>query len=74
MNRTVENFKPPQSRDNLANGQDSDGSGEEEGKTPKEEKMDIDDLGSAGGRVSRGKTGATPLRGVHMAFEEHPLI
>ncbi|SLM34566.1 DNA-binding RFX-type winged-helix domain [Lasallia pustulata] len=62
LNRTVENFKPPQSRDNLANGQDSDASGDEERKTPKEEKMDIDDPGSAGGRVSRGLRQAPPQR------------
>lgn len=55
LNRTVENFKPPLVRMNLSNGQDSEGSEGEESKTPKEEKMDIDDPGSGGGRTSRGK-------------------
>ena len=48
----MENFKPPQ-RSNLINGGESD-SGGEESKTPKDEKMDIDDPGSVG-RSSRGK-------------------
>ena len=55
LNRTVDNFKPPLVRMNLSNGQDSEGSEGEESKTPKEEKMDIDDPGSGGGRTSRGK-------------------
>ena len=51
LGRTVENFQPPQGRSSMANGaSDSEG---EEAKTPKEEKMDIDDPGS-GGRVTRG--------------------
>ena len=51
LGRTVENFQPPPSRGSFANGtSDSEG---EEAKTPKEEKMDIDDPGS-GGRVTRG--------------------
>lgn len=36
------------------NGNDSDGSGEEEGKTPKDEKSDVVDPGSGGGRTTRG--------------------
>ena len=47
----MENFRPPQ-RSSLVNG-DSD-SGGEGSKTPKDEKMDIDDPGSVG-RSSRGK-------------------
>ena len=50
----MENFKPPQSREPLTNGNDSDLSGDEEHKTPKEEKMDVDDPGSGGGRTTRG--------------------
>ena len=53
LTRTLENFRPPQSRDYAGNGNDSDGSGEEDRKTPKEEKMDLDEPGS-GGRVTRG--------------------
>ena len=51
LSRTVENFRPPQ-RSSLVNG-DSD-SGGEESKTPKDEKMDIDEPGSVG-RSTRGK-------------------
>ena len=51
LGRTVENFKPPQ-RSSLVNG-DSE-SGGDESKTPKDEKMDIDEPGSVG-RGSRGK-------------------
>ncbi len=47
LTRTVENFRPP-GRASLS---DSEG---EEAKTPKEEKMDIDDPGSGGGRTTRG--------------------
>ncbi len=36
------------------NGQESDASGDDDHKTPKEEKMDVDESGS-GGRVTRGK-------------------
>ena len=49
----MENFRPPQNREHAGNGNDSDGSGEEDHKTPKEEKMDLDEPGS-GGRVTRG--------------------
>ena len=51
LSRTVENFRPPQ-RSSLVNG-DSD-SGGEESKTPKDEKMDIDEPGSVG-RSTRGE-------------------
>jgi len=52
LGRTLENFQPPPARTGLANGtSDSEG---EEVKTPKEEKMDIDEPGSGGGRVTRG--------------------
>ena len=50
----MDNFKPPQNRESLAN--ESDGSGDEGHRTPKEEKMDLDDPGSGGGRVTRGTT------------------
>lgn len=61
LNRTMENFKLPLVRTNLSNGQDSEGSDGEESKTPKEEKMDIDDPGSGGGRTTRGKDGSRQL-------------
>ena len=51
LSRTVENFRPPQ-RSSLVNG-DSE-SGGEESKTPKDEKMDIDEPGSVG-RSTRGE-------------------
>ena len=52
LGRTLENFQPPQPRTDLANGASES---EDEGtRTPKEEKMDIDDPGSGGGRVTRG--------------------
>ena len=51
LSRTVENFRPPQKL-NLVNG-DSD-SGGDDSKTPKDEKMDIDEPGSVG-RSSRGE-------------------
>ena len=54
LSRTTDNFRPPQSREQMTNGNDSDGSGEEERKTPKAEKMDVDDPGSGGGRTTRG--------------------
>ncbi|KAL6714389.1 Chromatin structure-remodeling complex protein rsc9 [Lecanora helva] len=52
LGRTIENFQPPQSKPELANG--ATDSEDEEAKTPKEEKMDIDDPSSGGGRVTRG--------------------
>lgn len=54
LHRTVENFKPPPARTSVANGADSEGSGGEESKTPKEERMEVDEPGSGGGRISRG--------------------
>ena len=52
LNRTVENFQPPQKGLNMTNGaSDSDS---DEVKTPKDEKMDIDDPNSGGGRTTRG--------------------
>ncbi|MCJ1477810.1 Chromatin structure-remodeling complex protein rsc9 [Lambiella insularis] len=62
LTRTLENFKPPQNRDSAVNGNDSDISGDDERKTPKEEKMDIDEPGSGGGRVTRGLRQAPPQR------------
>ena len=52
LSRTVENFRPPQ-KSTMFNG-DSD-SGGEGSKTPKDEKMDIDEPGSIG-RSSRGES------------------
>ena len=45
------NFQPPQKNANLMNGDDSDTDGV---KTPKDDKMDIDEPGSGGGRTTRG--------------------
>ena len=50
--RTVENFEIPPIRTGLANG--GSDSEEEGSKTPKEDKMEIDDPGSGSGRVTRG--------------------
>lgn len=47
LTRTMENFKLP-GRPSLS---DSEG---EEAKTPKDEKMDLDDPGSGSGRTTRG--------------------
>lgn len=58
LSRTVENFRPPQ-RSSLVNG-DSE-SGGEDSKTPRDEKMDIDEPGSVG-RSSRGLRQAPPQR------------
>ena len=58
LSRTVENFQPP--RSSMANG-DSD-TGGEEARTPKDEKMDIDEPGSgAGGRSTRGELSTCPI-------------
>jgi hypothetical protein len=58
LTRTVENFLRPASReaDRLRGDDDSEGSDEEGDtkKTPKEDKMDLDEPGSTG-RVTRGK-------------------
>lgn len=63
LHRTVENFRPPIiGRPSLSNGQDSDGSGAEESKTPKEDKMDVDEPGSGGARTSRGEHVAENLK------------
>lgn len=63
LHRTVENFRPPiVGRPSLSNGQDSDGSGAEESKTPKEDKMDVDEPGSGGARTSRGEHFAENLK------------
>ncbi|KAI9714161.1 MAG: hypothetical protein M1812_006489 [Candelaria pacifica] len=63
LNRTVENYKG-RSREtgHQPNGQDSDGSGDERQQTPKEDKMDVDEPGSTGGRVTRGLRQAPPQR------------
>ena len=52
LNRTVENFQPPQKGLNMSNG--ASDSEDEEVRTPKEEKMDMDDPGSGAGRTTRG--------------------
>ncbi|OCK77558.1 hypothetical protein K432DRAFT_427916 [Lepidopterella palustris CBS 459.81] len=66
LNRTVENYFRPVSREaeRLANGEDkdSDESDQELHKTPKEDKMDIDEPGSTGGRVTRALRHAPPQR------------
>lgn len=54
LNRTVESFKAGQSRDTHAHGQESEGSDEEIGNTPKAAKLDVDEPGS-GERRSRGE-------------------
>ncbi|KZF21073.1 hypothetical protein L228DRAFT_269475 [Xylona heveae TC161] len=61
LNRTLENFQKPV-RPSMMDSQDSEGSGDEAQKTPKEEKMDIDEPGSATGRASRGLRQAPPQR------------
>jgi len=55
LNRTLENFTPRISREaeNLVNGDDDS---DMEQKTPGQEKMDVDEPGSTGGRVTRGKS------------------
>lgn len=55
----MENFKPPQVRENT-NGNESDVSGAEEHRTPKEDKTELEDPSSGGGRSSRGKSIGTP--------------
>ena len=54
LNRTLENYTPRISREaeNLANGDDDS---DVEQKTPSHDKMDVDEPGSTGGRVTRGK-------------------
>jgi chromatin structure-remodeling complex subunit RSC9 len=57
LNRTLENYQPRISRetDNLVNGSEKDGS-EDEHRTPKSiDRMDVDDPGSTGGRITRGR-------------------
>ncbi|KAF1982097.1 hypothetical protein K402DRAFT_341103 [Aulographum hederae CBS 113979] len=62
LNRTLENYVRPSNReaDNLMNGNDSDDS--EDGKTPRDDHMDIDDPGSTSGRVTRALRNAPPQR------------
>ena len=58
------NFQPP-NRSSLANG-DSDSEGEE-ARTPKEDRMEIDDPGSGGaGRSTRGEPSFTFLAGTYI--------
>lgn len=63
MGRTLDNFERPHTREegNLANVNSSDAENEEQ--TPKQEKMEVDDVpGSATGRSSRGLRQAPPQR------------
>jgi chromatin structure-remodeling complex subunit RSC9 len=65
LNRTVENYNRPLSREvvTLENGQERDSDeSEEEEKTPKEDKMDVDEPGSVGGRVTRGRFSRLPFQ------------
>ncbi|KAF2139377.1 uncharacterized protein K452DRAFT_275626 [Aplosporella prunicola CBS 121167] len=66
LNRTRENFLGPSNREleNLANGEDkeSDDSEDELQKTPKGDKMDVDEPGSTGGRITRALRQAPPQR------------
>lgn len=57
LNRTVENFLPPPSRETerLRNGEDDSEDDSEDGdvkRTPKDEKMEADELGSVGRRCT----------------------
>ena len=54
LSRTLDNFKAPQIKEQIANGHDSDGSEDEAHKTPKTERVDGDEPGSGGGRI-RGR-------------------
>ncbi|KAH7057065.1 RSC complex subunit Rsc9 [Macrophomina phaseolina] len=66
LTRTKENFLAPNNREleSLANGQDkdSDASDDENEKTPKEDKMDIDEPPGSTGRVTRALRQAPPQR------------
>lgn len=66
LSRTVENYFRPASREaeRLRNGEDDSDMSDEEGdtrKTPREDKMDVDEPGSTG-RVTRGLRHAPPQR------------
>jgi len=58
LSRTVENYSGTGNREaeSMTNGKedDNEGSEPEVQKTPKEDRMDIDEPGSTGGRVTRG--------------------
>ncbi|KAF2804713.1 RSC complex subunit Rsc9 [Mytilinidion resinicola] len=67
LSRTVENYFRPASREAdklLGNSEDRDieGSDAESHKTPKEDKMEVDEPGSTGGRVTRALRHAPPQR------------
>lgn len=58
LSRTVENYFRPVSREaeKLGNGEDRDtDDSDQEHKTPREDKMDVDEPGSTGGRITRGQ-------------------
>jgi hypothetical protein len=77
LNRTVENYFRPVSREaeSLANGQDkdSDDSDQDTHKTPKEDKMDIDEPGSTGGRITRGEA-SLYLQFMRNAFNDERFV
>jgi chromatin structure-remodeling complex subunit RSC9 len=60
--RTLENYTPrqPREQDNLNGGDKSDS--EDESKTPRADKMEVDDPGSNTGRATRGLRQAPPQR------------
>lgn len=65
LNRTVENYFPTGSRepDRLRNGESDSEESDENGepkKTPKPDKMDMDEPGSTG-RVTRGESNSAPI-------------
>ncbi|KAL9047004.1 MAG: hypothetical protein Q9214_000312 [Letrouitia sp. 1 TL-2023] len=62
LSRTAQNYQISSTRDDFVNGQDEDGSGDEDVKTPKEDRMDIDEPGSGSGRTTRGLRQAPPQR------------
>jgi chromatin structure-remodeling complex subunit RSC9 len=61
LNRTLENFgyKANREESKLTNGEADEGSDTEQ-KTPREDKMDVDDLSTTPGRVTRGKQHKSP--------------
>lgn len=56
----------------MASGAESDASGAEERKTPKEEKMEVDEPGSGGGRISRGQY--FPQLVAALRLNLHPIL
>lgn len=54
LSRSTETFRTPQKHEHVANGNDSEGSDGDASRTPKPDRMDIDEPAS-GERRSRGK-------------------